>query len=271
MLVDYREHRPDAPLNAFVARMAYGHFTGPIQPEQLAPDSYIKLALIIEGEPLYFNGSGERMEWHDGFCGHVPPEQGIITYNTEPIRCLMANFYPSGFHRLFGLDVTLFNGRMIRPGEVLGGRAERLYEALRNTNDPLRMFELVEGTILEHVQRLSSMGSSIIQVLESHIRERKGLVPVSELARIAGMSERSLQRRFKKEIGLGPKEFCSVVRFNHVYSHMQRTRKLDLDIALQCGYFDESHMLKDLRYYLGKAPKRFADMIRPMVDASLGQ
>lgn len=270
MLIDYREHRPGPPLDGFVHRMAYGFFPGTIPPEQLAPDSYIKLALILEGEPLYFNGSGERMDWHDGFCGHVPPDQGIITTNETPIRCLMANFFPSGFHRLFGLDVASFNGRMVKPQEVLGYRAERLYTAMRASGDPQRMFELVEEMVLERVQHLTSAEPSLMQVLERHVRERKGLVAVAELARMAGMSERQLQRRFKKEIGLGPKEFCSVLRFNHVYSHMQRTRRLDLDIALQCGYFDESHMLKDLSYYLGKAPKRFADMIRPMVDASLG-
>jgi len=60
------------------------------------------------------------------------------------------------------------------------------------------------------------------------------------------------------------------VRFNHAYSQMKRTRKLDLDVALACGFFDESHMMKEMTRFLGKAPKRFIGQLRPMVDGNLG-
>ena len=69
---------------------------------------------------------------------------------------------------------------------------------------------------------------SPLRKLEQYIRERNGMVLVNELADLVDISERQLQRRFKKEIGISPKAFCSVVRFNHVYSEMKRTRKLDL-------------------------------------------
>ncbi len=269
MIEGFREQLPTPPLDAYVHRMAYGYFSKPLPPEQLAPDSYIKWSLILDGEPQYFDRNG-RVDWHDGFCGHVPPERGIIATAETPVRCIMVNFYPSAFHKLFARSVEDFNGRMVPPHEVIGDSIDRLYSSMRSDPEPQAMFSLLSAFIMERHERVAGEASSPLIALERRIRESRGMLPVSEQAAFVDMSERQLQRRFKEEIGLSPKEFSNVVRFNHVYSHMQRTRKLDLDIALQCGYFDESHMLKDLSYYLGKAPKRFAGMVRPMVDTSLG-
>lgn len=269
MIEGFREHLPGPPLDAYVHRMIYAYFSQPLPPEQLAPDSYIKWALILDGEPQYFDHNG-RMDWYDGFCGHVPPERGIIATSVAPVRCLIVNFYPSGFHRLFGKPLEGMNGRVLPPHEVIGDAIQGIYGALRGDPEPQAMFDLLCAFIMERCELVASKAMSPIIALERRIRESRGMLPVSEQAAYVDMSERQLQRRFKEEIGLSPKEFSNVVRFNHVYSHMLRTRKLDLDIALQCGYFDESHMLKDLSYYLGKTPKRFANMIRPMVDLSLG-
>lgn len=269
MIEGYRELKPGPPVDAYVHRMAYGYFPMPLPPEQLAPDSYIKWALILDGEPQYFDHKG-RMDWHHGFCGHVPPERGIIATSNGPVRCVMVNFYPSAFHRLFGTSVHEFNGRMVPPSVIVGDRIETIYSAMRKDPEPSAMFDVLVAFITELHEQVTHVPVSPILALEARIRHSKGILPVRDMAASLGMSERQLQRRFKDEIGLSPKEFCSVVRFNHVYSHMQRTRRLDLDIALQCGYFDESHMLKDLAYFLGRTPKRFADLIRPMVDTSLG-
>ncbi|MBK7287902.1 MAG: AraC family transcriptional regulator [Flavobacteriales bacterium] len=159
---------------------------------------------------------------------------------------------------------------MIPPHEVIGDAIDDIYARLRANPEPQVMFDLLLEFVHGIHERNNTSEPTHVQILEGRIRESNGTLPVNEMAKSIGLSERQLQRKFKEEIGLSPKEFCSVVRFNHVYSHMQRTRKLDLDIALECGYFDESHMMKDLSYYLGKAPKRFASMIRPMVDRNIG-
>lgn len=271
LMIGYREHVPGQPLARFVHRMAYAYFPQPLPPEQLAPDSYLKWALILDGDPIYYDGSGARMDWHDGFAGHVPPQQGIVATSEAPVRCVMVNFFPSAFHQLFHVPLHRFNGRMEDPEHLLGDRIERLYAQLRSISDPEVMFQHIDEFLLEQVRPEHGDQRTPIEDLEQYIREKGGMVQVAELADRCGLSQRQLQRRFKEEIGIGPKEFCSIVRFNRAYAQMQQHRRLDIDVAISCGYYDESHLLKDFAYYLGKAPKRFASMIRPMVDANLGR
>ena len=268
----YGEYIPAAnePLHGLVQRMAHMHFLQPLPPERLAPDSFIKLSFIMEGKLHYFDGQGQAFDQHDGITGHVPPRRGIIATSDGPVRCMMVNFFPSAFHRVFGGPADRFNGMMVPPDRLFGDRIGTLYQEIRATRDPQLALDVVQRFLIDLLPAHSTAAISPIEHLEHHIRERKGTVPVSELAALAGLSERQLQRRFKVEIGLSPKAFCQVVRFNHVYGEMKRNGTLDLDLALACGYFDESHMMKDLVYFLGKNPKRSLSLIRPMVDRDLG-
>ena len=269
-IVGYQERTPPAPLDRYVHRMAYGYFPAPLPPEQLAPDSYLKLALILDGYPRYYDGNGEPMDWHDGFCGHVPPEQGIIATSEAPVRCVMVNFYPSAFHQLFKLKLDGFNGRMIPPRQVIGDAIDRLYADMRAAGTPEGMFGVLETWLNGRSLDVPDPRPTLMERIEQAVRAAKGTVEVARLADDAGVSTRQMQRMAIDELGLPLKEFCSIVRFNHAYALMRSTGKLDLDTALAAGYYDQSHMLKDLSFYLGKAPKRFANLIRPMVDTSLG-
>lgn len=270
-IVGYQERTPPAPLDRYVHRMAYGYFPAPLPPEQLAPDSYLKLALILDGYPRYYDGNGELMDWHDGFCGHVPPEQGIIATSDAPVRCVMVNFYPSAFYRLFGARVDGFNGRMVPPQAVVGDAIDRLYASMRAAGSPEGMFGAIESWLLDRLPEDPDAQRTTMERVELAVRRSKGNIGISVLASEAGVSVRHMQRKAIEELGLPLKEFCSIVRFNYAYGLMRASGKCDLDTALASGYYDQSHMLKDLTYYLGRAPKRFAGMIRPMVDTSLGK
>lgn len=267
-LFAYVPHEND-PLRGIVHRMAHVRFRSPLPPERLTPDSFITHSLVLEGGPRYFNGQGVALDRHDGFSGHVLPEQGIVVSSPGPLRSIMTSFFPSAFHKLFGGPLAQFNGQMVPHEQVLGGVAATLCAELRATPDPEEAIHMVKRHLLALIPRHAPDPPSPIAQVEQRIRQRNGMVQVNELADLAGLSERQLQRRFKEEIGLSPKAFCQVVRFNHLRSEMKRKGELNLDLALSCGYFDESHMLKDLSYYLGKNPKRVLSLIHPMVDLNL--
>ena len=269
-IVGYTEHQPAAPLDRFVHRMAYAYFLGPLPPEQLAPDSYLKMTLILDGEPKYFNGNGEPMDWHDGFCGHVPPEQGIVATSEALLRCVMVNFYPSAFYQLFKLPLHGFNGRMVAPRQVMGDAIDRIYADTCAAGKPEGMFAVLGTWLQEQCAQVPHPQPTLMERIERALRVAKGNVDLATVTEEAGVSARQLQRMVIEELGLPLKEFCSIVRFNQTYALMRASGKCDLDTALAAGYNDQSHMLKDLSFYLGKAPKNFVDFYRPMMDINLG-
>ncbi|MCB9178875.1 MAG: AraC family transcriptional regulator [Flavobacteriales bacterium] len=168
------------------------------------------------------------------------------------------------------MPTNSMNDRMVGGEVFLGQDAFKLRSDLRAETDPERAFALVGALLLERIERLGLVEPDALQRAEQHLRKENGRTPITQLADIAGMSVRQLQRRSPAVYGLSPKAFAAAIRFNKVYGAMQRDRVLDLDLALDSSYYDESHMMKDLAYYLGGGPRRFTHLIRPLLDNNLG-
>ena len=270
MVKDYHVLLPEAPYDAYVARVMHVHFMAPVRPERLAPDGYIKLSIILSGVPLYHTEDGTSLPWGIGFAGHMFPERARYLSSAGPVHVVGLNFIPSGFYRLFGKAVNAFNEHFMAPEPLLAGRYEHLRKALEEETDPAQRCAIAMVPFAEMIDRALGEGETAMQRVERHIRATHGQATTPELAEIAGLSIRQLERRSVIELGANPKTFSSIIRFNYAYQRMKELRKLDLDIALQCGYYDESHMLRDLAYYLGGRSKQYVDLVRPVVDMNLG-
>ena len=269
-VTDYQQLVPEAPYDLYIARAAHAHFLRPVAPERLAPDGYIKFSVIRAGEPNYTDAAGTELDWSIGFAGHMSPERPVYVASNTAVQVVWANFLPSGFHRLFGKPVNELNERFILPEILLGSRYHALREALITEKDPAQGCRLLVDQLLAGQDPDDLARPTAMQRAEKHIRGTNGTASMPELADIAGFSVRQLERRSLIELGASPKVFSSIVRFNHAYQRMKQEGKLDLDTALQCGYYDESHMLRDLAYYLGGSSKQYVDLVRPVVDRNLG-
>lgn len=90
------------------------------------------------------------------------------------------------------------------------------------------------------------------------IHKAKGNVDISGIAKKQRISVRSLERRFKLYVGISPKEFANIVRFQYAYSAIiQSTQTHNLsDIAFEFGYYDHAHLANEIKKYTGHAPSQ---------------
>jgi transcriptional regulator GlxA family with amidase domain len=81
---------------------------------------------------------------------------------------------------------------------------------------------------------------------------------VSSVTDQIGLSERRFIRLFAEQVGLTPKLFCRVQRFQKVLRHIARSSSIDwTEIALSCGYFDQAHFIHDFRAFSGINPSLY--------------
>lgn len=88
------------------------------------------------------------------------------------------------------------------------------------------------------------------------IKETRGQITVDALAKKNHMTLRQLERSFHKHIGITPKEFINITRFQHAFSEITRNKKQKslLDIAIEHGYYDHAHLTNDVKRYTGRPP-----------------
>jgi AraC-like DNA-binding protein len=90
----------------------------------------------------------------------------------------------------------------------------------------------------------------------------KGLVSLDELADRMNINLRTFQIQFKNQVGLSPKLFCRIVRFNALLSALDQHPRIDiLGLALEFGYSDNPHLYKDFKQFVGMTPKQYLRLI----------
>ncbi|WP_374463730.1 DUF6597 domain-containing transcriptional factor [Chryseobacterium sp.] len=103
--------------------------------------------------------------------------------------------------------------------------------------------------------RLKNKNIRLQEVL-NQIHSTNGNISSNELAKIHFTTVRQLERNFKKLIGLSPKEYSNIIRFQHAMSlikNSNQSRSL-LEIAFECGYYDHSHLTNEIKKNTGLAP-----------------
>jgi AraC-like DNA-binding protein len=103
--------------------------------------------------------------------------------------------------------------------------------------------------------RLKNKNIQLQKVL-NHIHSTNGNISVNELAKIHCTTVRQLERNFKKLIGLSPKEYSNIIRFQYTMSlikNSNQNRSL-LEIAFECGYYDHSHLTNEIKRNTGLVP-----------------
>jgi AraC-like DNA-binding protein len=84
-----------------------------------------------------------------------------------------------------------------------------------------------------------------------------GRTTISTLRDITGVSDRHLERLFKKSVGLSPKFFARVVRFNTIFKLAREDKPNVLDLGLESGFYDQSHFIRNFKAFTGEEPSRY--------------
>jgi transcriptional regulator GlxA family with amidase domain len=88
-----------------------------------------------------------------------------------------------------------------------------------------------------------------------------GTVRIDELARTLDVSRQHLALQFREQVGLAPKTYAMVSRFRHAGALLRRHAGPQVDwaqLALDCGYYDQSHLIHEFRLFADETPERFA-------------
>jgi len=107
------------------------------------------------------------------------------------------------------------------------------------------------------IDKLLRPKHNLFKVIDD-ILKHKGQINLQLLALNHFSSIRQLERDFKKYVGISPKEFINLVRFQFALSVIKNNslnRSL-LDIAFECGYYDHSHLTNEVKRYKGISPSQ---------------
>ncbi len=162
-------------------------------------------------------------------------------------------FQPDGIYRLFTVPTSELTDFDCEAHSVLGSVITKLGERLGNARSFAERVQLVEEVLLPPALR--SGGQDGISAAAHGIILAGGQARITDLASAAGLGIRQFERRFLRQIGMRPKLFARVARFEAALEYKARFGQRSwVDVAHSFGYHDQMHMIHDFAEFTGATP-----------------
>jgi AraC-like DNA-binding protein len=159
------------------------------------------------------------------------------------------SFYPHALTTFFGMDADELTNQM--PDINMIYRCN-LAERLRNRTHLDRVAAL-DSFLLDKLTKVS-----LDFTVQSILHKQGGVGDMAMLASSLRMSERQLQRRFKKQVGVPLKRYERISRFEVALNRLATVDYSELtSLGFELGYADQSHFIKEFREFSGMSPYHF--------------
>lgn len=185
-----------------------------------------------------------------------PTTNPFSTPLTSKVDYLGICFRPGAFFQLFRIPVSALKNRIIPLDDLGDITTHNLTEALQSSNNLDSQIGLIESTLTKYVVRIHHNDCRLTAALKA-ILESGENIRIAELARVVHTSPRNLLRLFDSFVGLAPKTFCRIVRFQKLLRALKHKRnQKQLSAALTAGYYDQAHLIHDFQAFAGESPRQ---------------
>ncbi len=177
-----------------------------------------------------------------------------ITQRGE-VSLVGVRFHAGGLSPFVVGPVQTWNDRVVDLAEVFSDDARTLEDKLRAAGSEMGRHADNLNAFFASRLRISE-SYRVFQSLKEHLHAVPGDARMDELCARRGVSQRQLDRLFRAHLGFSPKTYARVVRFQRALNQLKKDPGCTLaDIAARCGYYDQSHFVREFRAYAGTAPK----------------
>jgi len=247
--VHFQARAPIAPLAGFVELLWY--WSGDARNygrERLLPMGQVELVIQVRNSRPYAAISGPRSE---PFIIDRREAQAIIGVHFKAGGAFP--FLRCAFGEVHNIGVTL--------DQLWGAkRAQRLLEILYESPTIEGKFGILEQWLMSIADRPLKHHPSVSLAIKE-FQSDPGLFTSERIARETNLSQRRFIELFRDEVGLTPKLFCRVRRFQNVIESIANRDQVDwADLALSHGYSDQSHFIHDFRAFSGLKPSEYLSL-----------
>jgi AraC-like DNA-binding protein len=256
----YKSFLPRPALKEFVRNYTIIDFQfnphEPIPFKQRSPKTEQKIVFYIKEPPII----------HNSATGHrdTPPLVSIFSHQMEKrtfemrseFRALIIYLQPGALHNLIRLPMIELQNKICDAEFFFGGEVRAVHEQLASATGQSEMILVVEQFLLPKFTRTSVKSS--IDRIALHIMVDPACFSLDTIAQQACLGTKQFYRRFTERIGIGPKLFSRLSRFNHAYQYkIKHPLTSWSSIAQEFRYTDYHHMEKEFKEFTSLTPEQW--------------
>ena len=256
----FRSYVPRAPLCEFVSDFwLYENYEGEHQRELILPSGTFEMVFNLQEDELRIYSPAEPQQCHR-FAGALvsgPYSRSFMSDATEERAILGVHFRPGGAVAILGIPAGEFRDMHVDLRDIWGPSARTVHERLSALNEPSDRFSLLEQVLMQRLIT-NPNGHGAVRVALDVLMRTHGQAKTRDIASAVGLSQRRFIELFASEVGLTPKLFGRVRRFQYAVDQSQSQTRTDwAQLAIECGYFDQSHLIRDFVAFASVSPAEY--------------
>lgn len=253
--MEYLEYSPSVHLAPYVECYwsAYSEKPPFRERENLIPDGTIELMFNF-GDP-YSQLIGDKNKTVNGAHIIGIRKHSLIISQTSIQDFFCIRFKLGGTYPFFKIPVHLFSNAFYGLEELFGNTFKALEEQLYETRNNRKRVAIVEKFLLN---KLNDRPDDYLFVYKSHKRLIDHPTRISQIVSQFNTNYKTLERKFMNVLGITPAELIKIKRFNAAVLAMYSCHYGSLtQIGYACGYYDQSHFIREFKQLTGFTPREF--------------
>ncbi|MEM7028766.1 MAG: AraC family transcriptional regulator [Chloroflexota bacterium] len=268
----YTMHTPQPPLTQFVDCFWFVSGTTHYKQEKVLPGTSIDLMFNLGAyHKVYDNADTARSTtyqdaWISGLQTDYIMMEAVAETEMYGIR-----FKPGGAYPFFQMPIAAFRNQVVEMDSVWGHLVAEIREQLAVVDTLQQRFAVLEQILLRKL-RQDLYGLDAVQFAVQAITQLDHFSSVKALSEQMGLSQKHLIDQFHKMVGLSPKQFARIVKFNQVLQAIDATKPVNwAEIALDCHYYDQAHFNRDFKAFCGFSPSTYLALRKKFWGRNLEQ
>jgi AraC-like DNA-binding protein len=230
----------------------------PVQAEHpytVFPKPYPVVGFQYSGRLRVIRGGQEEFLTISGITGLQ--EMARTFRASTDTRTILVAFKPYGAFVLLACPMDRLADNHVGLGQIVGGsRLRILEEQLAESCDTPNLSRLVQNFLLFRLTHAQHEAHPPVMRAADRLLVEGGTTPIESVAKESGISRRQLERLFHEQIGVGPKRFAALVRFEWALRHLNSYSSC-ADLAYDAGYADQAHFVRSFRDKAGMTPGEY--------------
>jgi len=251
---------PQPPLSAYVEAFCFFEGDVPLHTkERCLPDGRVAVVINLGHDTLWASNPphGDQLQsFHGGVLSGAFSQSSIID-TTTLVTTVSIQFKPGGACPFLPMPVAELTNQVIDLSTIFGTAALDLREQLLAAQTRALRVCILEHFLLEHASWEQALHPAVVFALASFQAGSKQ-PSIVEVATQLGLSPKRFISLFKEAVGLTPKVFCRLIRFQEALQRTTQGQPVQwAELALDCGYFDQAHFIHDFQAFAGLTPSAY--------------
>lgn len=181
----------------------------------------------------------------------------VILDTASQSSVMGVHFKPGGLFPFLSIPASELHGEVLSLDIIWGAAANELRDQLLDASSPSSKFIIMEQFLFRVMRRSVQLHPAVAFALRQ-FQTSPGQRSILSLSRDIGLSKRRFIQLFADEIGMTPKKYCRVRRFQQALRLIHKEREVNwAEMAIACDYYDQAHFNHDFRAFSGINPTTY--------------